>query len=363
MIALFFDIDVSEILSKMTNFQIFLSFIVVFFISATIAYLFTPSVINLAHKIGAIDVPKDNRRVHKEPIPRLGGLAIAFGFFITGLLFFRFITKLFMIFLGAALIIISGVIDDTKGLSPKGKLAFQIAAALLVSFSGTRIEFLSDIFTPGKYFDVGMLSIPMTVFWIVGITNTVNLIDGLDGLAAGISAISSFCLMLIVMQNGDVVLALTLAALIGAITGFFPYNFNPAKIFMGDTGALFLGYILAVISMEAVIKSAATLAVFIPIFVLGIPIFDTSFAILRRAKARKPIMQADKGHLHHRLLKTGMNQKQAVLTLYFMSVVLGMSAYFIASSSYKVSIIVILIDIALILYTIHSLKVMDKADE
>lgn len=357
--ALILNLDIDTMLRNATNKQLFIFFIINFIFALVISLISTPLAIKLAHKIGAIDVPKDNRRMHKHPIPRLGGIAIAFSFFLTLFIFNKLDFKMFIYFISSLLILISGVLDDTKGLSPKMKLLFQITASLIVVIWGVKIKYVSNFITGEGYINLGYLSIPLTVFWIVGITNTVNLIDGLDGLAAGISAISSTTLLFIVFSNGDIGLSLFLVALIGAIIGFLPYNFNPAKIFMGDTGSLFLGFVLSIISIEATIKSAATLAVFIPIFTLGIPIFDTSFAILRRLKAKKPIMQADKGHLHHRLLREGLSQKQTVLMLYFMSMVLGMSAYFISKSIFIISVVILIIDIILVVYVLfifHILK-------
>lgn len=336
-------------------------FIASFIVSAVISYFATPLVIKLAYKIGAIDVPKDNRRVHKKPIPRLGGLAIAISFFITVCLFVTVNKDLLFLFLSLSIIIVMGIVDDVKGLGAKLKFGIQIIAATIVAVFAFRITFIANPFAPMHYIFLSYISIPITVFWIVGITNTVNLIDGLDGLAAGVSAISSTTLALILFKNGDYYSTIILVALIGAILGFLPFNFNPAKIFMGDTGSLFLGFTLSVISMNATIKSAATLAVFVPIITLGIPIFDTTFAIIRRAKNKQPIMQADKGHLHHRLLNKGLSQKQTVLMLYMMSVILGLSAYFIAEAGRKFSFFVLLFDIVLIVYIIVRLKIFKKA--
>ena len=335
-------------------------FIVTFILSAVISYLVTPFVIRLAYKIGAIDVPKDNRRVHKKPIPRLGGLSIAISFFITLLLFSTITKEMLVLFLSLSIIIVMGIIDDVKGLGAKIKFLIQIFAATLVAVFAFRIKFLANPFEPMHYWFLGNFSIPLTVFWIVGITNTVNLIDGLDGLAAGISAISSMTLALILFKNGDYFFTLILIALIGSILGFLPFNFDPTKIFMGDTGSLFLGFTLSVVSMNATIKSAAALAVFIPIITLGIPIFDTTFAIIRRAKNNQPIMQADKGHLHHRLLNKGLSQKQTVLILYMMSVLLGLSAYFIAETGRRFSLFILATDVVLIIFVIIKFKILKK---
>lgn len=335
-------------------------FIVSFVFSIIISYFITPFVIKLAHKIGAIDIPKDNRRVHKKPIPRLGGISIAFSFFITTILFNTMTKELTILFFALFIIIIMGVLDDIKELGAKLKLIIQIIAATIVAVFSVKIEFVANPFGDMSYVFLHYLSIPLTIFWIVGITNTVNLIDGLDGLAAGISAISSTTFAIILFKNGDYVSTLILIALIGSILGFLPFNFNPAKIFMGDTGALFLGFTLSVISVQATVKSAATLAVFIPIITLGIPILDTTFAIIRRAKNKQPIMQADKGHLHHRLLSTGLSQKQTVLILYMMSMILGLSAYFIAESGRRFAIFILLVDLILIGYVIYKFNILKK---
>ncbi|WP_455090072.1 glycosyltransferase family 4 protein [Peptoanaerobacter stomatis] len=335
-------------------------FIISFIFSIVLSYFATPFVIKLAHKIGAIDVPKDNRRVHKVPIPRLGGISIAFSFFVTTLFFNSMNKELIILFVALFIILVMGVVDDIKDLNAKLKFFIQIIAASIVAIFAIRIEYLANPMMPMHYLFLRYMSIPITVFWIVGITNTVNLIDGLDGLAAGISAISSTTLALILFKNGDYFHTLLLISLIGSILGFLPFNFNPAKIFMGDTGALFLGFTLAVISMTATIKSAATLAVFIPILTLGIPIFDTAFAILRRAKNKQPIMQADKGHLHHRLLNNGLSQKQTVLILYMMSVILGLSAYFISETGRRFSLFILAVDIILIVFVTLKFKILKK---
>lgn len=178
----------------------------------------------------------------------------------------------------------------------------------------------------GGMFYLGKWSIPVTLFWVVGITNTLNFIDGLDGLAAGIAAIASVTMMLVNISLGQVNATLVTALLAGAALGFLPYNFNPAKIFMGDTGAMFLGFVLAAVAVDGAVKSATTIALVVPILALGLPIFDTAFAIVRRFLKGKPIMQADRGHIHHRLLDVGFSQRQAVVYMYLMSLALGLCA-------------------------------------
>ena len=298
------------------------------------AFLLTPPVKLLANRIGAIDVPKDNRRMHKVPIPRLGGLAIFLGFLISTLFFVQFDRQLMGILLGALMIVIIGVIDDAKTLPALPKLLVQIAAAVIAVLHGNVIRFISNpnIFSDTQFIDIGWLSIPITIIWIVAITNAVNFIDGLDGLAVGVSAISTASMLAIALLASEGQVALVLAALLGACVGFMPYNLNPAKIFMGDTGATFLGYIMACLSIQGLFKFYAIISFAVPFLVLGIPIFDICFAIIRRlAKGQNP-MQADRGHVHHRLIDMGFNQKQSVAITYMLTAVLGLSAVVLTAS-------------------------------
>ena len=269
-----------------------------------ISFLATPLVKNLAYKVGAIDVPKDNRRMHKVPIPRLGGLAIFIAFLFTVIVLCDIDRQTQGILLGAIMIVILGVLDDIMTLKALPKFLVQIAAAGVAVYHGCTIQFISNpnIFSSVPYLDLGWLSIPVTIIWIVAITNAVNFIDGLDGLAVGVSAISTASLLIIALMVGELNIAIILAALLGACLGFIPYNKNPAKIFMGDTGATFLGFILATLSVQGLFKLYAIISFAVPFLVLGIPIFDICFAFLRRvAKGQNP-MTADRGHVHHRLI-------------------------------------------------------------
>ncbi len=228
-----------------------------------------------------------------------------------------------MIF-GATVIVIGGFIDDKYDIKPWCKLLFQILAALILIYFGIRITIITNpVSNIYQYIHIGMFSIPLTIIWVVGITNAMNLIDGLDGLAAGIALIASVTLSIIAILNGRNEAAIVTIIFAGSILGFLPYNFNPASIFMGDTGAQLLGFMLAAISIEGAIKSAAVFPIAVPILAFGIPIYDTLFAVIRRKINGKPIMSADKGHLHHRLLDMGLNQKQAVLIMYVISAILG----------------------------------------
>lgn len=313
-----------------------------FLTAAVLSFVLTPFAKKVAYKIGAIDVPKDDRRVHKKPIPRLGGLAIYIATFAT-ILIFGLMNELSLdksmlgIFAGGTIIAVMGMVDDSRALSAKVKLVFQILAALALVAGGIRIEFFSNPFVSGyNVTSLGIFSIPVTVIWVVGITNTLNLIDGLDGLAAGVGGIASLSLFFVASNFVEIdplyyVVMFLAVVLSGAAFGFLPHNFNPAKIFMGDTGSLFLGYMFAVLSIRGVMKGVTTLSFVLPIVILGLPIFDTAFAIVRRSLNGKPIMQADKGHVHHRFLRLGYSQKQTVLTMYSICVALGMIAFLLSN--------------------------------
>lgn len=310
----------------------------------------TPIVIKLAKKFGFLDIPKDARRMHNKPIPLSGGVAMYFALMIGMIVFLKLNRELVCVMLGATLILISGLIDDKTNMSPKMKLLFQLTAAGILIFGNVRVEFFTNPFPIGEsVIFLGALSIPITIFWIVGITNTVNLIDGMDGLAAGVSLICSISLMFIANKFGYGNMAIIAALLVGACAGFLPYNFNPAKIFMGDTGALFLGFMLSYISIEGIMKSAAALTIIVPVLILGVPVFDTTFAMVRRKLSGKKIMQADKGHLHHRLLALGLTQKQTVLILYVISVIFGLLAIVVAEVDAKMGLFISALVIAAII--------------
>ncbi len=293
-------------------------------LAALVSYVLTPYIKQLAFKIGAIDKP-DNRKVHKRIMPRLGGLAIYIAFMVGAISSIEITWDIAGVLLGGTLIVIVGVLDDKYQLPAKVKLLGQIAAAAVLVLFDIRIEWLNNPLGGYFYLDK-FISIPVTIFWIISFTNVVNLIDGLDGLAAGVSAIASITVILVAAQMGYFHIAVLTAALAGGILGFIRYNFNPATIFMGDTGSMFIGYMLAAISVLGAVKTATTIALIVPAIALGLPIMDTAFAIMRRYTNGRPIFQPDKGHLHHRLLAMGMNQKEAVLLMYGISAVLGIAA-------------------------------------
>lgn len=323
------------------------TYIVAFTVALVVAYFATPRVIDFAIKVGALDAP-DARKVHTKPTPRMGGLAI-YAAFVLAVLASMYVSREIMgLLVGGTVILIVGIIDDLKPLPARVKLLGQIVAAAVLIMFDIRIEWLTNPF--GDMLYVEYLSIPLTILWVVGLTNTVNLIDGLDGLAAGVSTIASVTILLVALQQNFWTVAVLTAALAGSALGFLQHNFNPAKIFMGDTGSMFLGYMLAAISILGAVKSAATIALIVPIVALGLPILDTAFAIIRRYMSGRPIFKPDKGHLHHRLLEMGLTQKQAVLLMYVISGCLGLSAIALTevNKSFGAFIIVALLGIAFV---------------
>ena len=324
-----------------------------FIVSFAFTFATTPLVRRFAFKIGAIDIPKDNRRMHKKPTPRIGGLAFIFGFTVATLCFAQPSRQLYGTLAGAAIIAVMGVIDDCKNLPAKLKFVIQIIAALVVVFAG---DIKIDVFTNPNFLSDNpywvlpeWLSVTLTVIWIVFITNAVNFIDGLDGLAAGVSAIMSISLVFISIRVGEYSIAILGIALMGSCFGFLPFNFNPAKIFMGDTGSTFLGFMLATLSIQGVFKSYAVISFAVPLLILGLPLFDALFAMIRRILRGQSPMTADRGHLHHRLVDMGFSQKQTVFILYAISGVLGITAVLLAESGVLRALLLVICVLILLL--------------
>lgn len=306
------------------------------FLTALIATaILTPAAIWLAPKIGGVDIPKDNRRIHTRPVPRVGGIAIFVGVTLSiGIILARDNMQLTGILIGGAIIFILGLIDDLKNLPPVVKLLGQIAAAAVVYGFGTKIEFMRYLFSMDKQFVPEIAACIITIIWLVGITNAVNLIDGMDGLAAGVVAIASCCIAYVAYIHGTYHQCLPMLAVAGGALGFLPFNFYPAKTFMGDCGSQFLGFMIAAISIMGLVKSATVVALVIPLLVLGLPVFDTAYAILRRLIRHKPIMEADKEHIHHRFLKSGMGQRRSVLCMYGICAIMGTAAVLLSRQLY-----------------------------
>ncbi|MDD6219068.1 MAG: MraY family glycosyltransferase [Selenomonadaceae bacterium] len=329
-------------------------YILSFLIAVAVALAITPLVMLLAKKTGAIDAP-DPRKVHKKPIPRIGGIGIYIAFMVSFLTLVDFnqlpmetADGIIGLLAGGTIVVLVGIIDDYTNLPAKVKLLGQIAAACAVVAFDVRIDFVTDPF--GDYLYLEYFAIPVTIFWLVGLTNTVNLIDGLDGLAAGVATLASVTIMLVALQDELALVAVFTSALAGAATGFLFFNFNPARIFMGDTGSMFLGFMLAGISIIGAVKSAATIALIVPVLALGVPILDTSFAIIRRYRGGVPIFKPDKGHLHHRLLDLGFSQRQAVLLMYVISAILGLSALVLNTVSGGMAVAIVVCVMAVVLF-------------
>ena len=321
-----------------------------------LAYTLTPIIRVLAFKIGAIDIPRDNRRMHKKPIPRIGGLAIFLSFMTTCLLFCNIDHELMTVLCGSMLMVMLGVLDDIYSLNPWLKLIWQLGVALATVLSGITID---QINIGGKFVDLGIWSIPITMFWIAGLTNAINIIDGLDGLSCGVSTISSISILfVIVIQGGDYTSALITLILIGSCFGFLPFNKNPAKIFMGDTGALFLGYTLAVISVEGMFKAHTLISLVVPLIIFALPLTDTTIAIIRRLLAGKSPFSADRGHLHHKLVDMGFTQKESVKILYSICGILGLVAVFMCDKMFEVGILFKSVTVALIALTLFFIYIM-----
>ena len=307
-------------------------FILIFISSLIISYILTPLVKKLAHKVNSFDHPS-KRRVNIKPIPNTGGIAIFIAFLFSYYIFNDHSLSTYGIMFGATFIFILGLIDDLFEISPLVKLLGQIGAASILIYYGVQINFITNPL--GGMIYLGYFSVPLTILWVVGITNTVNLIDGLDGLAAGISIIATMTLFAVAMQEYRIIPAVLAISLAGSLSGFLKYNFHPAEIFMGDSGSMFTGYILAAISVTGALKSAAAVTIVVPILALGVPIFDTIFAIVRRVYNNKPIGEADRGHIHHRLMALGWSHKQAVIIVYGSSILLGATALIINGLNIK----------------------------
>ncbi|MGE5674893.1 MAG: MraY family glycosyltransferase [Mycobacterium leprae] len=313
----------------------------VFGLALVLSLLLTPLARKLALRLGFVDRPVA-RSMHTEPKPYLGGLAI-FGAFLAAVLVGGGLKdpKVVGLLVSGTLIVLLGVIDDRVRLSAKTKLVGQLfAAAVLVYVFGVRIDY---VYSPlgDKFIQFGAWAGPLTIFWVVAFTNVVNLIDGLDGLAAGISTITSLTLLLVSLQHGFSSAVVVTAALAGSAIGFLRYNFNPAKIFMGDAGAMFLGFALAAVSVTGVLKTTVTIGVFVPLVALALPIFDTAFAIIRRLASGKSIGEADKDHLHHRLLRLGLSHRNTVLVMWAVSAGLGLSAVALTEVSVSQALIIV----------------------
>ena len=322
-------------------------FVLIFVTSLIISFILTPLVKKLANYYNGFDLPS-KRRINNKPVPNTGGIAIFLAFIISYFIFNDHSLSTYGIMFGATFIFILGLIDDIFEISPIIKLLGQIGGALILIYYGVQINFITNPL--GGMIYLGYFSVPITILWVVGITNTVNLIDGLDGLAAGISIVATITLFSVAMQELRLIPAVLAIALAGSLSGFLKYNFHPADIFMGDSGSMFTGYILAAISVTGALKSAAAVTIVVPILALGIPIFDTVFAIIRRVYHNKPIGEADRGHIHHRLMALGWSHRQAVIIVYGSSILLGFTALIINGLDIKNGMILFGLSIVGVIY-------------
>lgn len=305
------------------------TYLCVYLGAAVLALLATPVVIRLARRFGAVAQP-GVRTVHKRPIPRVGGVAIfcaAVAAIVAvlfldnaiGVQFRQARLKLLTLLCSATFIFLIGLIDDLRGLPARLKFAAELAAAVALCVAGVRI---ADIHLTGSFvLPLGYGGYLLTVLWVVGLTNAVNLSDGLDGLAAGVSAVACAAIAVFAIHSGQVIMAVFMLALVGSLSGFLVFNFNPAKVFMGDCGSLFLGFIIAASSVMCVAKSTALVGLALPALALGIPIFDTLFSMLRRFLERRSLFAPDRSHFHHRLLGLGLSQRHAVMAIYLITLI------------------------------------------
>lgn len=300
------------------------------------SFLVTPLIIKFAPRVGAVDVPNE-RKVHSREVPRLGGLAIVISFYLGVVFFLPSSTFLNGVLWGSFVIVVTGVLDDIFALSAKWKLTGQMISATIVVLSGLYIKFMHIPFI--GQIDIGWWGIPLTFVWILTVTNAINLIDGLDGLAAGISVIVLSTIVYLSLPGLNVVVQ-SAFVLIASILGFLIYNFHPAKVFMGDTGALFLGFMISVLSLLE-FKNVTLFSLLVPALILGVPLSDTIFAVIRRLVNKKSISSADKSHLHHRILKLGFTHLQTVFILYCVSAIFSIAAILFSRSTLWLSIVVI----------------------
>ena len=313
-------------------------YLLLFTCSAVLSYLLAYPVRWLALRLDVVDHP-EKRKIHQIPIPLLGGLAIFLSFALVSLVGLTalgdlepFSRSYAGLMIGATLIVLLGIYDDVKGLRAAAKFAGQTVAALVVVVMGARV----DLFTNplGDSFQIGWLGYVVAVLWIVGVTNALNLMDGLDGLAAGIGAIAALGLFAVAYPGLPLVAGLAII-LAGAAAGFLKHNFYPARLFLGDTGSMLIGFVLAVMSLHGYLKTTTAAMLFLPIIVLGVPIFDTLFAIFRRARQKVSLFSADREHIHHRLVRIGLHHRKVVLVLYFVCAYLSLTAYSMVQIPYQ----------------------------
>jgi UDP-GlcNAc:undecaprenyl-phosphate/decaprenyl-phosphate GlcNAc-1-phosphate transferase len=330
-----------------------------------IVVLLTPAVGGMARLLGVVDRP-DARRVNRRPIPRLGGLAIFLGIIVPSLAFLDLTGEMRGILLGAAVACVVGAVDDFRGLDPVPKLAGQVIAAAIPTAFGVWIDHFTLPFV-GAVDVPAVVGVPVTIVWIVAVMNMVNFLDGLDGLASGVCAISgvTFSVLALSLDKSDA--AILSAIVAGACIGFLRHNFFPARIFMGDSGALVLGFTLATVSVAGLLKTASTVVLFLPLVVLAVPIIDTSFVVAKRLKYGRPIYSADRSHLHHRFLNIGFTQRRAALVMWGWTATLGAAALAISFIPFRAggewhlwdTLVVLTIALAALAYSVYVVYLLE----
>ncbi len=346
----------------MVTFQQVLTVLVAVLAAGVISFVLTPLVKNMALRFGFVDIPKDERRMHNKPIPTIGGVAIFAAFLLVVLVMCDLSREILGMLAGSLIMVLMGIIDDKFDLNAKLKFIIQIIAAAIPVSQGCVIHYISNPFgfLGSAYIDLSVLAIPITIIWIVTLTNAVNFIDGLDGLSVGICSISALTMGIIALIMGQSTEALILGALLGACLGFLPYNINPAKIFMGDTGATFLGFMLGCLSVSGLFKLYAVISFAVPLLVLGVPLFDICFAFIRRLWNHVSPMHADRSHIHHRLIDSGFNQRQSVAILYVIASLLGILAVVFSTSGIGKTMMIL---IAVVIIGIIGIRLLPSKEE
>lgn len=338
----------------------------IFFISFGVTYFLTPVLIRLCLRWGILDIPRGPRNIHEEPVPTMGGVTVYISFFLPFLLLLFYnnvISQAFLLnreiliglFVSGSIVFGIGVYDDIKGTRPLVKLLFQCLAAAIIYFFGFKIAVVSNPF--GQPFEIGIFSLPFTILWIVGVTNAINLIDGIDGLAAGVTLFTSIAILFIAIGMGNIYTITFASALAGGMLGVLRYNFPPAKIFLGDSGSMFLGFVLGAVAIHGSQKGATAVALLIPIIVLGLPLIDTMLAMVRRLLRGVPISAGDRQHIHHILVKTGLSKRQVVFWLYGLCVLFGIVALFVVvlKNQLAAGVLGIMFLVAMVLYWVQRL--------
>lgn len=361
--------------------MLYLHYLIIIAIAAAASAAVMPIVTALAIRYGIVAHP-GGRRIHSRPTPEMGGMGILFGIMVACLAQLGFehffgwqgflsdtrvsLLNIAAIIAGTLIIYATGLIDDVVDLSPGLKLGGQTIAAVIVATWGVSIDFLPNPFGGANLGLDPVLSTVLTAFYLVSFANIINLIDGMDGLAAGITAIAGMSLMFLATDVNQMTAALIAAMLVGACIGFLPYNFNPASIFMGDQGALLLGFLLGIISLMGVMKTTAAIALAVPLLIVAVPILDTLSAIVRRIRGKQSIQHADKGHLHHRLVRTGLSVRQTVMVVYAWSILLAVGAYAVRSTPTTVrglALVALLVVTALLAWILGLFRAADHGDK